>query len=207
MEAAASNEVLGDWSSADYLAMNMSGWSEDYSLPAYSTTDTMNGVLGDPNLAGCPATGGMNGILGDPSLVGNFAIDAMNAVLEDYSRAEHPAVKEDDALDEIHAENNFVEYPATDTFLDQSVAHWPTVTCSELGSKRIRLVKIIPGPPGSRVEFKVNNSFLDQAPSYTALSYTWGSPWAFAKSLSTVSHTVFRRISGDSWIKPGIFRI
>jgi hypothetical protein len=86
-----------------------------------------------------------------------------------------------DGLDRVLEDHSFAKYPAVDTF--QPIAHWPAVTCSELGSKRIRLVKIIPGPPGSIIEFEVNTCFLDQAPSYTAISYTWGSPSGFQEIL------------------------
>jgi hypothetical protein len=84
---------------------------------------------------------------------------------------------------EVLEDHNFAEYPATDTFHDESIARWPAITCSELGSKRIRLVKITPGPPGSTIECEVSTCFLDQAPSYTAISYTWGSPLGFHEIL------------------------
>jgi hypothetical protein len=172
MEAAASNEVLGDFSLAEHPATDASNQAlVDFSLFKYFAKKTTNEVL--YSLPECPAT------------------DATNGVLGDYSLVEPPAKKEDDVLDDIHADHKFAEYPATDTFLDESIAHWPAVTCSELGSKRIRLVKIIPGLPGSTIECKVNKSFLDHAPSYTALSYTWGSPLGFRKiSIEGQPHSV-----------------
>jgi hypothetical protein len=86
---------------------------------------------------------------------------------------------EADGLDEVLEDHSFAEYPAVDTLHDESVASWPMISCSELGSERIRLLKIIPGPMGSTIECEVNTCFLDQAPSYTAVSYTWGSPSDF----------------------------
>jgi hypothetical protein len=86
-----------------------------------------------------------------------------------------------DSLDEDQdpEDDSFAESPATDVFSDES----PAVTCSELGSERFRLVKIRPGLPGSTIECEVSTCFLDQAPSYTAVSYTWGSPLAFREIL------------------------
>ena len=83
------------------------------------------------------------------------------------------------ASKEVVEDFSFTEYPAIDTFHDESIASWPVITCSELGSERIRLVKITPGPPGSTIECEVRVCFLDQAPTYTAVSYTWGSPLGF----------------------------
>jgi hypothetical protein len=73
----------------------------------------------------------------------------------------------------------FSEYPAVDTLHDESIVRRPTISCSELGSKRIRLLKITPGPLGSTIECEVNTCFPDQAPRYTAILYTWGSPSGF----------------------------
>jgi hypothetical protein len=83
------------------------------------------------------------------------------------------------SLDEVLEDHSFAESPATDVFSDES----PAVTCSELGSERIRLVKICPSLPGSTIECEVRTCFLYQAPSYTAVSYTWGSPLAFREIL------------------------
>jgi hypothetical protein len=91
-----------------------------------------------------------------------------------------------DSLDEVlddHSSVSFAQYPATDAFSDGSIARGPAVTCSELGSERIRLVKIFPGPPGSTIECEAITCFLDQAPSYTAVSYTWGVFFGFSQNL------------------------
>jgi hypothetical protein len=88
--------------------------------------------------------------------------------------------------DEILDDYGFSEYPAADTFHVGLIARQAATASSGLGSKRIRLVKISPGAPGSTVECEVGLFFLDQAPSkdqappgYTAVSYTWGSPLGF----------------------------
>jgi len=70
-------------------------------------------------------------------------------------------------------------FPAADASQGEHIAKWPTVTYTELGSKRIRLVRLIPGPPGSIIGCEVGMCFLEQSPSYTAVSYTWGSPLGF----------------------------
>jgi len=88
-----------------------------------------------------------------------------------------------DGVGEVLEDISFAEYPAVDTLHDESIACWPTVTCSELGSKRIRLVKIAPGPADSIIECEICKCFLDQAPDYTAISYTWGSPLGFREIL------------------------
>jgi hypothetical protein len=89
----------------------------------------------------------------------------------------------DESDDEVLEDSSLAEYPATDTFSDESIARWPAVTCSELGSRRIRLVKITPGPPSSTIRCEVRTCFLNQAPSYTAVSYTLGSPLDFREIL------------------------
>jgi hypothetical protein len=88
-----------------------------------------------------------------------------------------------DESDEVLEDYSLAEYPATDTFSDESIARWPAFTCSELGSRRIRLVKITPGPPSSTIRCEVRTCFLNRAPSYTAVSYTWGSPLHFREIL------------------------
>jgi hypothetical protein len=90
---------------------------------------------------------------------------------------------EADPSDEVLEYYNLAECPAADTFYDESIARWPAMTCSELGAKRIRLIKIMPGPPCSTIRCRVSRCFLDQAPSYTAVSYTWGSPLGFREIL------------------------
>jgi hypothetical protein len=90
---------------------------------------------------------------------------------------------EADASEEVLNDYGFAEYPAADTFQDETIAHWPTITCSRLGSKRIRLVKILLDPPGGPIGCEVNTYFMDQAPSYTAVSYTWGSPLTYREIL------------------------
>lgn len=66
-------------------------------------------------------------------------------------------------------------WPAIDTFTDDTVARCALQTCSALGSQRIRLVKIRPGPPDSIIKLDVKTCFLADAGEYTALSYAWGS--------------------------------
>jgi hypothetical protein len=66
-------------------------------------------------------------------------------------------------------------WPAADTFTDDSVCPRVLSTCSQLGSQRIRLVKIRPGPPNTTMSLAVRTCFLTQAEDFTALSYTWGS--------------------------------
>jgi hypothetical protein len=66
-------------------------------------------------------------------------------------------------------------YPAFDLHADEAAAYRTSATCSELGSQRIRLVKILPGPLGDAIECRTSVFFMDQAEEYTALSYTWGS--------------------------------
>jgi hypothetical protein len=87
---------------------------------------------------------------------------ASNGLLENYSLA---------------------EYPAADTFHVELGARRAATARSQLGSKRIRLVKIIPGAPGRTIECETSSHFLDQAPSYTAVSYTWGCPLGFREIL------------------------
>jgi hypothetical protein len=67
-------------------------------------------------------------------------------------------------------------WPAADTFTDDTFRRLTLITCSELGSQRIRLVKIRPGPTSSMVRLDAKICFLDCAGEYIALSYTWGSP-------------------------------
>ena len=67
-------------------------------------------------------------------------------------------------------------WPAADTFTDDSIARRPLQTCSELGSQRIRLIKIRPGRPKDGIECDTKVCFLSEAGEYTALTYTWGSP-------------------------------
>jgi hypothetical protein len=116
-----------------------------------------------------------------------FAVDKATRNLQEtnYSSAtaETDIRRKADSLDEVLEDYSFAEYPATDAFSDESIARWPAVTCSGLGSERIRLVKITPGPPGSTIEFEVSTCFLDQAPSYAAISYAWGSPSGFHEIL------------------------
>lgn len=69
-------------------------------------------------------------------------------------------------------------WPARDTFTDDSVAPRISQTCSELGSQRIRLIRILPGLLSDVIECETRVCFLSQAEDYTALSYTWGSPAA-----------------------------
>lgn len=67
-------------------------------------------------------------------------------------------------------------WPAADTFTDDSIAQRTFQTCSELGSQRIRLIKIRPGRPRDTIECDTKVCFLSEAGEYTALSYTWGIP-------------------------------
>lgn len=67
-------------------------------------------------------------------------------------------------------------WPAADTFTDDSIARRTVQTCSELGSQRVRLIKIRPGYPGDVIECDTKVCFLSEAGEYTALSYTWGRP-------------------------------
>lgn len=66
-------------------------------------------------------------------------------------------------------------WPAADTFTDNSIARWTLQTCSELGSQRIRLIKIRPGRPRDTIECDTKVCFLSEVAEYTALSYTWDS--------------------------------
>jgi hypothetical protein len=66
-------------------------------------------------------------------------------------------------------------WPAADTFTDDTLGRLPLTTCSELGSQRIRLVRIRPGPTSSMIRLDAKVCFLDHAGQYTPLSYTWGS--------------------------------
>jgi hypothetical protein len=67
-------------------------------------------------------------------------------------------------------------WPAADTFTDDSIARRTYQTCSELGSQRIRLIKIRPGHVREMIECDTKICFLPDAGEYTALSYTWDSP-------------------------------
>ena len=67
-------------------------------------------------------------------------------------------------------------WPAADTFTDDSIAPRTIHTCSELGSQRIRLIKIRPGRPRDTIECDTKVCFLSEAGEYTALTYTWGCP-------------------------------
>ncbi|KAM0695998.1 hypothetical protein Q7P36_004481 [Cladosporium allicinum] len=99
------------------------------------------------------------------------------------STAETDTRWENEFRQESRSDYSFAEYPTTDTFHDESIAHWPAITCSELGSERIRLVRIAPGPSGGVIECEVSTFFLKMAPSYAAVSYTWGSPLGFREIL------------------------
>ena len=99
------------------------------------------------------------------------------------SQGDSLEIMEVNGLDAVLEDYNFAEYAAMDTLQDESIARWPMISCSELGSERIRLLKITPGPTGSTIECEVKTCFLDQAPSYTAISYTWGSPLGFQEIL------------------------
>lgn len=67
-------------------------------------------------------------------------------------------------------------WPAADTFTDDSIARRTVQTCSELGSQRIRLIKIRAGRSDDVVECDSKVCFVSEAGEYTALSYTWGCP-------------------------------
>jgi hypothetical protein len=67
-------------------------------------------------------------------------------------------------------------WPAADTFTDDAFGRPEITTCSELGSQRIRLLRIQPGPSSSMISLDTKICFLDHAGQYIALSYTWGSP-------------------------------
>jgi hypothetical protein len=67
-------------------------------------------------------------------------------------------------------------WPAADTFTDGTICLFVPPTCSELGSKRIRLIRIHSGSLGGMITCDTKVCLLDQAGAYTALSYTWGSP-------------------------------
>lgn len=67
-------------------------------------------------------------------------------------------------------------WPAADTFTDGSIARRTVQTCSELGSQRIRLIKIRPGRANHMIECETKVCFLSEAGHYNALSYAWGSP-------------------------------
>lgn len=66
-------------------------------------------------------------------------------------------------------------WPAIDIFTDKTIGGRACQTCSELGSQRIRLVKIRSGPPDSIIKLDTKICSLAHAGEYTALSYTWGS--------------------------------
>jgi len=103
-----------------------------------------------------------------------------NEAIQDYGFAEHPATN---SLNRVHGNCSLAEHPATDTFHDDDIARRPQFPRSELESDRIRLVKIIPGSLGDMIECEVSMCSLKQPPSYTALSYTWGSPLGFREIL------------------------
>jgi hypothetical protein len=63
-------------------------------------------------------------------------------------------------------------WPATDVFMDDACHGFSR--CSELGSERIRLVRIRPGPSCTTLECEIKICFLNQAEDYIALSYAWG---------------------------------
>jgi hypothetical protein len=67
-------------------------------------------------------------------------------------------------------------WPAAETFTDDSIGLRIFTTCSELGSQRIQLVKIRPGPSSSMISLDTKVCLLDRAGQYTALSYTCESP-------------------------------
>lgn len=67
-------------------------------------------------------------------------------------------------------------WPEADTFTDDSNGQRIIPTCSELGSERVRLLKIRPGPQDGVVERVTKICYLSKAGEYTALSYTWGCP-------------------------------
>jgi hypothetical protein len=148
---------------------------DSVSFIEYSATDAPMQLLEDDSHAEHPATDTSNQVPRDDSCAENLATVELDHVCGDDDYA--------DTLDEVLEDYNFAEHPATDTFHDEHIARWPPITCSELGSKRIRLVKIIPGPLGGKIECQVSLCFLDEAPSYTAVSYTWGSPLGFREIL------------------------
>ena len=67
-------------------------------------------------------------------------------------------------------------WPAADTFTDDSIARRTLQTCAQLGSQRIRIIRIRPGSSRDVIECDTKVCFLDEAGDYTALSYTWGFP-------------------------------
>lgn len=68
-------------------------------------------------------------------------------------------------------------WPSPDIFTDDSVAPRTSQTCSELGSERIRLVRILHrGRSSGTIECETRVCFFSEAGEYTALSYAWGSP-------------------------------
>jgi hypothetical protein len=163
------------------------------------TMDASKEVLEDRNDAGPPAT---NDFFDDgpPDIYFNEyrAVNDIPGPIPGH--AEHPATSDffadcppdhlyhdyravNDILDDSPENNIFDEHPAADTFYNVTIAQWPAITCSELASKRIRLVKIVSGAPGSTIECEVNTCFLDRTPSYAAISYTWGSSLGFREVL------------------------
>lgn len=67
-------------------------------------------------------------------------------------------------------------WPAPDTFTDDSIARRTVLTCSTLGSQRIRLIMIRTGRSDDVIECDTKVCFLPEAGEYIAISYTWGCP-------------------------------
>lgn len=65
-------------------------------------------------------------------------------------------------------------WPAADIFTDDAIGRWAVPTCSELGSERIRLIKVKPGLQGTLVECEMKVCSIHNAGEYTAVSYAWG---------------------------------
>ena len=188
--------VSGDEGFAEHPATDMSHVDvfEHPSNAGNLAMNASNEVLGDRNEAEHPAT---NDFFDDgpPDCFFNHHRTVNNIP----DAPEHPATNDfyddcptdrffnsrivNDTLGNGPKNYIFERYPAADTFYDESIARWPAVTCSELGSERIRLVKIVSGSPGSTITCEVNTCFLNQAPSYSAISYTWGSSLCFCEIL------------------------
>jgi hypothetical protein len=96
--------------------------------------------------------------------------------LNDSSNVNENSEDTHTASELVRHDGSDLPWPAADTFTDDSIGLRILTTCSELGSQRIRLVKIRPGPSSSMIRLDSKVCFLDRAGQYTALSYAWGSP-------------------------------
>jgi hypothetical protein len=104
----------------------------------------------------------------------NDSIDSSDAFFERHNR-EADKYNSLSGSGPIQSNTTAWVWPVVDTSKDNSLVRHNLQTCSELGSQRIRLIKIRPGRSSEMIECDTGVHFLSQAGQYTAVSYTWGS--------------------------------